>query len=90
MMDVAEQEGIVVGCPCPGGSPGIAVVPMIASRAKGVKDLLRVVEKVMMGKVRIPLCLPEIRPDHQELLKRFGRRYNGYVPRIHIRCAGSP
>ncbi len=45
MMDVAEQEGIVVDAHVLEAALGLPVVPMIASRAMGVKDLLRVVEK---------------------------------------------
>jgi len=80
MMDVAEQEGIVVDAHVLEAALGLPVVPMIASRAMGVKDLLRVVEKVMMGEGTYSPCLPEIRPDHQEVLEKIRAQINGYVP----------
>ncbi len=80
MMDVAEQEGIVVDAHVLEAALGLPVVPIIASRAVGVKDLLRVVEKVMMGEGTYSPCLPEIRPDHQEVLEKIRAQINGYVP----------
>jgi len=80
MMDVAEQEGILVDAHVLEAALGLPVIPMTASRALGVKELLRVVEKVIIGEVAFSPCLPEIRPDHQEVLEKIRAQIYGYVP----------
>jgi len=80
MMDVAAQEGIVVQPEVLAAALGIPVVPMTASKAIGVKELLRVVEDVLAGKVSSAPKLPEVRADHREVLQEIETQVAAHVP----------
>jgi len=80
MMDVAAQEGIQVDAHVLEAALGLPVVPMTASRAAGVRELMNVVDDVLAGK-RIPIPrLPEVRQDHREVLERIESLIDGHVP----------
>ncbi len=80
MMDVAAREGIVVQPEVLAAALGIPVVPMTASKATGVKELLRVVEDVLGGKVSSSPKLPEVRADHREVLQEIETLVAAHVP----------
>ncbi len=80
MMDVAAQEGIVVQSEVLAAALGVPVVPMTASKAIGVKELLRVVEGVLAGKVSSSPKLPEVRADHREVLQEIETQVAAHVP----------
>ncbi|NPV76139.1 MAG: ferrous iron transport protein B [Anaerolineae bacterium] len=80
MMDVAAKEGIQVDTSLLEEALGIPVVPMTASRAAGVRELLGVVQEVLDGK-RVPAPQPpEVRSDHQEVWKEVEQLIAPYVP----------
>jgi ferrous iron transport protein B len=72
MMDVAAQEGVQVEADVLAAALGVPVVPMTASRAVGVRDLLEVVRQVLDGTCIPSPCQPEVRPDHQQVLDKIG------------------
>jgi ferrous iron transport protein B len=80
MMDVAEQEGVRVDVRVLEAALGLPVVPMTASKAAGVRDLLEVVENILTGKLVPGPRPPEIRPDHREVLEKIGMLIAGRVP----------
>ncbi|PWH13226.1 MAG: ferrous iron transport protein B [Anaerolineae bacterium] len=80
MMDVAMQEGIRVEPEVLAAALGVPVVPMMASKAIGVRDLLRVVEGVLEGKVVSQPRVPEIRADHRQILQQIETLTAEYVP----------
>lgn len=80
MMDVAAQEGITVQPEVLAAALGVPVVPMTASKAVGVKDLLHVVHDVLDGKIISSPRLPEVRADHREILKQIETIVAGHVP----------
>lgn len=80
MMDVAAQEGITVQPDVLAAALGVPVVPMTASKAIGVKELLRVVEDVLTGKVSPSPKLPEVRADHREVLQEIESQVTAHVP----------
>jgi ferrous iron transport protein B len=80
MMDVARQEGIQVEAEVLEAALGVPVVPMTATRASGVKDLLTVVGEVLAGQRVLQPRLPGIRADHREALDEILEQINGYVP----------
>lgn len=80
MMDVAAQEGFVVQPEVLSAALGVPVVPMTASKAIGVKELLRVVEQVLDGEIVSSPKLPEVRADHREILKQIEALVSEYVP----------
>jgi len=80
MLDVAEQEGIAVDAKGLANQLGLPVVPIIASRATGVRELLQVVEEVMSSKQVSHPELPRIREDHVAILADIERLIHPYVP----------
>jgi len=80
MMDVAQQEGISVEPEVLEAALGLPVVPMTATRSRGVADLLAVVEQVLSGARRISPRQPEIRADHADVLEQISQIIAGNVP----------
>ena len=56
MMDVAAQEGIHVEVEVLEAALGVPVVPMTATRAAGVRDLLQVIQETLDG---LRVCMPD-------------------------------
>lgn len=80
MMDVAAQEGIHVEPQLLEDALGLPVIPLTASRALGVRELLVVVQAVLSGKqVSVPR-LPEVRSDHRAVLEKLDGLVAAYVP----------
>ena len=80
MMDVAAQEGIQVEPQVLEAALGLPVVPMTASKAAGVRELLGVVQEVLSGK-RVPRPRPpEVRLDHRQVLEQVEASIGAYVP----------
>lgn len=80
MMDVARQEGVKIEPDVLETALGVPVVPMTASRAEGVRDLLEVVQEVLDGKREIKPRPPEIRADHQDELEAIETLIKDYAP----------
>ncbi|MBN2676784.1 MAG: ferrous iron transport protein B [Anaerolineaceae bacterium] len=80
MMDVAGQEGICVDTHILAAALGLPVVPMIASKAVGVRELLGVVESVIQGELIPSPHPPEVRADHQDVLRKIESLIAGYMP----------
>jgi ferrous iron transport protein B len=80
MMDVAGQEGIQVEPQVLAAALGLPVVPMVASRAEGVRELLQVVQQVLDGRLIPAPHLPEVRQDHREVLERIEGLIAPYAP----------
>ena len=80
MMDVAEQEGIRVDAHVLAAALGVPVVPMTASRAKGVQDLLDQVENVLAGTCVLQPNAPEVRADHQQVLQQIESLTAPFIP----------
>jgi ferrous iron transport protein B len=85
MMDVAQQEGIQVEPEVLQAALGVPVVPMSATRGVGVPELLETVERMARGDLPYTPRLPQIRPDHREVLEIIGERIAGYVPEPYPR-----
>lgn len=80
MMDVAEQEGIKVDAHVLEAALGVPVVPMTASRAEGVHDLLDVVDDFLKGKIKLHPDGPEVREDHRAVLDQIEAFVAPHVP----------
>ncbi len=80
MMDVAGQEGIQVDAHVLEAALGLPVVPMTASRAEGVRELLQVLVDVLSGKQVLGPRPPEVRADHREVLEKIEGLIAGRVP----------
>ncbi|MGQ9803161.1 MAG: ferrous iron transport protein B [Anaerolineae bacterium] len=80
MMDVAQREGIQIEPEVLQAALGVPVVPMSATRGVGVPELLETVERMARGELPYAPRLPQIRPDHQEVLETLKERIAGYAP----------
>ena len=80
MMDVAEQEGICVEPRVLEAALGLPVVPMVASKAAGVRELLTIVQEILRGDRTVNPRPPEISADHVEILEKIEGLITNGVP----------
>ena len=80
MIDVAEQEGFRIEPEVLEAALGAKVVPMVASKNVGVRELVAAVDEVARGDYEYAPKLPEIRADHREVLAEIGKLIEGCVP----------
>ncbi|MGB9672716.1 MAG: ferrous iron transport protein B [Anaerolineales bacterium] len=80
MMDVAEQEGLRIDADILQAALGVPVVPLVATRAQGVRELLQVIQQIIRGERVLMPRTPEIRADHRQALQDISRLISGYVP----------
>ncbi|MEN6528607.1 MAG: ferrous iron transport protein B [Anaerolineaceae bacterium] len=83
MMDVASQEGIQIDAVSLERQLGIPVLPMVASRREGVKELLPMIEEVLEGKLCSSPNPPPVRGDHQEVLHQLVTLISAFVPPVY-------
>jgi len=80
MMDVAAQEGIRIEPHVLEAALGIPVVPMVATKGKGLGHLLQAVVDVAEGRYPYTPRRPTILPGHQEVLQELITTLADYVP----------
>lgn len=80
MMDVAAGEGLTVEPDVLEAALGVPVVPITATKAKGIRELLSVVHQTLDGEREQSPRLPEIRADHREALEQVLGLIDDRVP----------
>ncbi len=80
MIDVAKQEGIHIEPEVLQAALGVPVVPMVATKNKGLHELLDAIAGVADGRIPYTPKRPQIRADHQEVLAKIETLIAGYVP----------
>lgn len=80
MIDVAEQEGIKVDAKIMEAAIGVPVIPMVASRASGVRNLLDYIDGFIRGELTFEPKLPQISADHQHVKVLIDQLIEGFVP----------
>jgi len=80
MIDVAKQEGIQIEPEVLQAALGVPVVPMTATKNKGVRELVEVIAQLTRGELPYEPKLPEIRADHQHVLDEITELITPYVP----------
>ncbi len=80
MIDVARQEGIEVQPHVLAAAIGIPVIPMVATRAEGVHELVDAALEVALDGLPEEPHRPEIRPDHQEVLESLTLAIRDHTP----------
>ena len=80
MMDVAERERIRIEPQVLQAAIGVPVVPMVATRNQGVRDLIAAVEAVVDGRFEYEPRRPQIRKDHREVLEQIEALIEDAVP----------
>jgi ferrous iron transport protein B len=80
MVDVAEQQGMRIEPHVLEAALGIPVVPMVATRNQGVRELMEAVERVSKNTAAYTPSRPEIRADHQAVLAQIQQLIAEAVP----------
>jgi ferrous iron transport protein B len=80
MVDVAADEGMSVEPEVLEAALGVPVVPMIAARNQGLRELIETVDRMGRGDIAYQPSVPEIRPDHRQVLAEIHRLVADYVP----------
>lgn len=80
MMDVAPQEGIEVDVTVLEAALGVPVVPLVATQAKGVHELLEVVNKSLNDNSADNRRVPSIRKDHLDVQQSIQNLIEGFLP----------
>ncbi len=80
MIDVARQEGVEVRPDLLSRAIGVPVVPMVATHARGVHELIdAAIEVARKGPSGAP-NRPQVRPDHRAVLDQVEALIAGHVP----------
>jgi ferrous iron transport protein B len=80
MIDVAEQEGFRIEPEVLEVALGARVVPMVASKNVGVRELVVAIDETAQGSYAYAPKLPEIRADHREVLAEIEALIADCVP----------
>jgi ferrous iron transport protein B len=71
MLDVAEAQGIRVDAEALEKALGLPVVPMIATKNRGIRELVQRIISVSHGEVQPLPKLPLVREDHRKLFEEL-------------------
>ena len=80
MMDVAQQEGFHIEPEVLEAALGVKVVPMVATRNVGVRELVEAIDTVVHDDYVYAPKRPEVRADHREVLAQIDALVEGHVP----------
>jgi ferrous iron transport protein B len=80
MIDVAEQEGMKIEPEVLEAALGVKVVPMVASKNIGVRELVEEIDAIGRDGASYAPRRPEIRADHRQVLDEIERLIDGCVP----------
>jgi len=69
MMDVAARQGIHIEPKVLEAALGVPVIPMVATRNQGVRELVEAIEAIATGEHPYTPRSPRIREDHREVLE---------------------
>jgi ferrous iron transport protein B len=79
MVDVAEREGYRVEPHVLEAALGLPVVPIVATRNQGIRELVEAVDTLLQDPLRYAPRRPEIREDHRTVLDELESLIAGYV-----------
>lgn len=80
MMDVAEQQGLRIEPHVLEAALGLPVVPMVATRGRGLRELIEAIDLVTRDGAAYAPNRPEIREDHKAVSEEIMRLISGRVP----------
>jgi ferrous iron transport protein B len=80
MVDVAEQQGLKIEPHVLEAALGVPVVPLIATKGRGIQELLTHIQDVVCGNVEYRPNIPSIRADHQEVLEQIEALLGDCIP----------
>jgi ferrous iron transport protein B len=80
MLDVAEAQGTLIDVEALAKSLRLPVIPMVATKNKGIKELMSEVLRLAEGEAQYDPRMPEVSPDHREIFQRLVGLVKDYVP----------
>jgi ferrous iron transport protein B len=80
MMDVANHEGVKIEPEVLEVALGVPVVPMVATKNEGIDELVAAIALLVAGDLPYQPKVPEIRPDHEDVLAELCALCSRHVP----------
>ena len=81
MMDIAEKEGCKISPDVMGKAMGVKVIPMVASKKKGISELLTAIDSYTKnGRSVLSTEEPVIQGNALSILKKIKSEINGLLP----------
>ncbi len=80
MIDVAQQQGVKIESHVLEAALGVSVVPMVATKGQGMRELLVRIQDVICDGAEYTPNAPDIRADHKDVLERIESLINDHVP----------
>jgi len=80
MVDVAEQHGLKIETHVLEAALGVPVVPMIATKGQGIRELLARIQEIACDGAKYTPNAPDIRADHKDILERIEVLISDHVP----------
>ncbi len=80
MVDVAAHAGMEIQPQVLEAALGVPVVPMVAPKNQGLRELIETVDRMARGEIPYHPHVPEIREDHRQVLEELHALIADYVP----------
>lgn len=80
MLDVAQNQGVHINIEGLQESLGIPVIPIVATKNKGIRELVSMIFSVAEGKVDLTPLLPRVSPNHQTIFFQVLELVRNHVP----------
>lgn len=80
MIDVANSQGVRVDTEALQESLGLPVVPVVATKNKGIKELVQEIVKMIDGESRYEPKKPEVTTDHLDIFSKIKELVKNHVP----------
>ena len=80
MLDVAQQEGIQIEPEVLQAALGAPVVPITASKNRGIRELVQTVARLVKQEIAYAPKIPQVRADHRAVLDELQKLIAGHVP----------
>ncbi|MGA2554277.1 MAG: FeoB small GTPase domain-containing protein, partial [Smithella sp.] len=79
MLDVASNQGIQLDTRALQDSLGIPVIPMVAKRNSGIKELVVQISSISLSDYKFHPRLPEVSPDHMQIYQDILGQVRPYI-----------
>ncbi|MGP8152768.1 MAG: ferrous iron transport protein B [Smithella sp.] len=79
MLDVASNQGIQLDTRALQDSLGIPVIPMVAKRNSGIKELVMQISSMALSDNKFHPRLPEVSPDHLQIYQDILKQVRPYI-----------
>jgi len=79
MLDVAAQQGIQIDSRSLQEALGVPVIPMIAKRNNGIRELVGQITAIAAGEIKLTPSLPEVSADHRLVYSKILEMITPYI-----------